>query len=190
MTSVSLDIFVDNIKPLRDISVDGQGETCAFMTECTNDAVYFDGVMKDYIHDLNVSETPKSIDALIIREDAQMFFIEFRNGKLDSSDSHEIRQKIFNSVFVLTDIYGKGISYMRDFLSFILVYNESKNASSYSIIAQATSKLADAKIVKLGLGCFRNYCFKSVFTYTENELREKVDDLFHQAAGQHRVGMK
>ena len=125
------DILKNNISTLKETSKDNHNnESETFMTQSMLPAVDFDEVKNEYIRKLHLSENPTSNDALLVLSD-KIIFIEFKNGHLDSKDFFDIRAKIYNSVPILTDILGKGISFTRKNVDYILVYNKTKNSKNY-----------------------------------------------------------
>ena len=121
------EIFKNNKTSLKETSKDNHDGTDIFMTESTLSVVNFDAVKNDYIKGLQVTETPASNDALYLDDFGEYYFIEFKNGVIDKAKIFAIRLKIFDSLLIFTDIIGRGVSYTRNNLSYILVYNEGKN---------------------------------------------------------------
>ena len=97
------------------------------MTNSELNAVNFDLVKDKYIEDLSVPEKPKSSDAFYASNSGEMYLIEFKNGSISRKVKSDARLKIVESLLILTDILGVNLSYTRQNLSFILVYNENKN---------------------------------------------------------------
>ena len=72
---------------------------------------------------------------------------------------------------------GKQLEYSRDNLRLLLVYNASCNPMDYrtkTALARAKRGLCD--YTHFGLGNLREFCFKDVKTYTEEEFEEFVSD--------------
>ena len=104
---------------LRDASMNKAA--CSPMTESLRPAINFDRVKDAYNQKVNCSETPKSNDALL-QEGGTLYFLEFKDGDVEK-EKHEIGRKIYDSLLILTDIIGRGISYTRENMVYILVYN-------------------------------------------------------------------
>ena len=81
-----------------------------------------------------------------------------------------------------------GISFTREEMDYILVYNEEKNppdntedrdknhindSESRCDIARILSEKGGKEFIRFGLNKFKGYCFKDVHTYTKNEFDEK-----------------
>lgn len=93
-------------------------------------------------------------------------------------------------ILIFNDIVQKNISFCRENLYFILVYNEEKNScgknevkqqdSSKIVISKYIHKKAKKKFIRFGLAKFEKIYFKEVFTYTEKEFEDnflsKIDD--------------
>ena len=156
----------------------------------------FDRVKEWYVSEKVplANPNPKSNDALYFGED-ECFFIEFKNGKISNEVNFEINKKIYDSLFILFDLgYSdkrgnlvNSISYTRNFMTYILVYNEENylksgptrqtqegkkrqreiSESQYrNELYKAMRRLAKEEFVLFGLDQFKNYLFKNVCTYT------------------------
>ena len=174
-------ILSNHISTLKETSKDDHDGTVVYMTESSAAAVNFDDVKSEYISRLSLCESPKSNDALIINSTELATFIEFKNGKFDRPKEFNVRKKIYDSMLMLTDIIDKNISFTREHLDYILVYNESKNpdpkkayssSESRDLIDKTLLGFGNERLIKYGLGIFQNYCFKNVYTYTEKEFED------------------
>ena len=159
-----------------------------FMTNCSAQVINFDKVKEEYIRELNLSKSPCSVDAIIIKIYIKKYsgdlpsitFIEFKNGKVGKTESFEIRKKIVDSLLIFFDISKTNIGFTRKVADFILLYNESKydseetiqKSQSREVIIKKMGKLSKKPIIKFGLEDFEQYCFKNVFTYTEVEFEK------------------
>ena len=128
-----MSIIDEKIDTLKATSYDEEHDT--YMVECTLSVCSFDKVKEWYVENRVPSSNPnpKSNDALYFRED-ECFFIEFKNGRIDNRVNFELNKKIYDSLFILFDsdcVDKKGedvktISYTREHMNYILVYNEEK----------------------------------------------------------------
>ena len=169
-------LYFANRKALKDTSKDDSLYHTEYMTECIKEAVYFDGVVKDYYKNLGQS-TGKSIDALINDDKDGLVFIEFKNGKIGAKEAYEIQEKVYNSVLIHTDLTNEKISNMREKNDFFLVYNSDKHtllqSDSFNIIETAITEFGKTPIISFGLDKFDGYLFRRVFTYTKQEFDEE-----------------
>ncbi len=165
------ELLLKHMSNLKETSKDDHGEGETYMTYCEYPAVNFDKVKDEYITGLHISENPRSNDALLITPDNKSFFIEFKNGYMDNKKIFDVKGKIYESLPILTDIIGKGISYTRNELGYILVYNGVKNDPSIDIKKHIAGK-AKAELIRFDLERFKNFFFKDVHTYTETEFEE------------------
>ena len=164
------------------------------MTESELTAVCFDDVKDEYVELLGMSEIPKSNDALFDEGNGTLVFVEFKSGHIDSQKQFAIRKKIYDSTLIFTDITSTGISYMREQMKYILVYNDAANknadgrklpcqresvqtSEAYDKIAKIFSNYGGLEYIGFGLGIFQNYCFKEVHTYTQTEFEEYLSSL-------------
>lgn len=182
------EILSKNISTLKETSKDYHDEEEYYMTESLLPAVDFDKVKDAYISALSITDKPKSNDALFINSEGKEIFIEFKNGYIGNK-KFELRKKVYDSVLIYTDIIHKGISYTRQYVDYILVYNEEKNktdkeklktniqnSKSRDRIAKGLSKLGGTNYIKFGLEIFKYYCFKGVYTYTKDEFDEFLNN--------------
>ena len=117
----------DFITTLKETSVDKTKKTDEdgrYMTMSTIQAINFDDVKDFYVKDLAVPLVPKSNDALVVVSDSEAYFVEFKNGEIDISKNYQIKIKIYDSLLLLLDLIEKNISFSRENLHYILVYNE------------------------------------------------------------------
>lgn len=187
-------IFSENLSTLKETSVDKRdSNNYIYMTESNRPVVSFDLVKEKYTENLGLSSVPKSNDALFDDENGKLIFVEFKNGYIDSKKQFDIRKKIYDSTLIFSDIVSVGISNLRQCMEYVLVYNESANATnpdisdkkanyvqestSFDKFAKTISGLAKDEYVGFGVKMFENYCFKKVHTYTESEFEKYLATL-------------
>lgn len=174
-------ILNDSICSLKETSKDDHDGTVCYVTDLMLPVVNFDTVKKKYVQGLKLSEFPASNDAFYVSNDGEMYFIEFKAGKVEEK-IHQIRRKIFDSLLILTDIISAGVSSTRQNLSFILVYIEAKNPiteterekmqnspSRTKIDEYFVEKKARGNFIRFGLKRFEKLYFKNVFTVTKEK---------------------
>lgn len=96
---------------------------------------------------------------------------------------YNVYNKIYDSLLMFNDIVKENISFCRQNVYFMLVYNENKNSclegekkqedSSKATISKLIHNKANKKFVRFGLAQFEKLYFREVFTYTESEFEEK-----------------
>ena len=187
-------IFTNHFSSLKKTSLDNRDGHKKYMTESELTAVCFDDVKDEYVELLGMSEIPKSNDALFDEGNGTLVFVEFKSGHIDSQKQFAIRKKIYDSTLIFTDITSTGISYMREQMKYILVYNDAANknadgrklpcqresvptSEAYDKIAKIFSNYGGREYIGFGLGIFQNYCFKEVHTYTQTEFEEYLSSL-------------
>lgn len=117
--------FGAHISTLREASANESGHgPVSYMTESDVPVVNFDKVMADYAGKFH-ADTPASNDALLQAGDV-FYFIEFKDGNM-KSEIHAVRRKIFESLLVLGDMLGRTISFSREHMVYVLVYNLEKS---------------------------------------------------------------
>ncbi|MDR2441504.1 MAG: hypothetical protein LBE12_19250 [Planctomycetaceae bacterium] len=149
---------------LKNTSLD-IANTC-YMTMNTTAVVNFDNFKRSIAKKLHLPATPKSCDTLCY-ENGQFFLIEFKNGKIGKAEIHQIREKIFESLLLLTEKLNVTIDYTRKNLTFILVYNDS--AQGRHKINSHLSQKAKTTCTHFGLTNFKRIYFNDVFEMNINE---------------------
>lgn len=160
------------------------------MTQSGREVIDFDAVKDEYVKGLDLKDVPKSNDALFDEGNGCFTFVEFKNGLIDKKEQFSIRKKIYDSVLIFTDITKTDLSFMRDHMKYILVYNETvnqnnsedkvlkekqkskvQNSVSYDQLAKSVLKYSNQEYICFGLNIFKNYCFKEVHTYDQEEFK-------------------
>ncbi len=177
-----IEIFKNNISTFKETSHDTDGQCPGYMTESEIKVINFDKVKEDYVRGMKLSKMPCSNDALYIDKDKNIFFVEFKNGQIKNK-IYNVYNKIYDSLLMFNDIVNENISFCRQNVYFMLVYNEEKNSglegnkkqedSSKAVISKLIHNKANKKFVRFGLKQFEKLYFKEVFTYTESEFEEK-----------------
>ena len=185
-------IFKNNMTTFKETSYDKDGKEPGYMTNSEIQVINFDKVKNWYIKDMFLSSTPCSNDALYIGKDNKIFFVEFKNGALEKNKKmiFNVYNKIYDSLLIFNDIVHQNISFCRENLYFILVYNESKNCSEEretkqedspkAMISKRIHNKAKKKFVRFGLEKFEKIYFKEVFTYTESEFENLFLSLINE----------
>lgn len=180
-----IEIFNSNKETLKKISEDSSQNPYIYMTESDKEAICFDKVNSNYIKGMKLPDNPESNDALYIVNENEIYFIEFKNGKLNNKDKiFNLYEKIYNSLLIFTDITKADLEYCRNHLNYILVYNESKNPTdknsnqdtSKNQIAKHFSNKAGKTFCLFHLNKFEKIYFKKVLTYTEKEFEKFISD--------------
>ena len=177
-----LEIFKKNLSTFKETSYDKDGKIPRYMTDSEIQVVNFDKVKGNYIKGMNLSNTPCSNDALYLGEDKKFYFVEFKNGVMINPVVYNLHYKIYDSLLMFNDIVNENISFCRQNMYYVLVYNEERNSSvkgkkqedsSKAVICKLIHKKADKKFVRFGLERFEKMYFKEVFTYTESEFENE-----------------
>ena len=165
-------LFANNRSTLKETSKDDSNTE--YMTESGMEVVNFDKVKEVYVKELS-GEGVASIDALAVFED-HIELIEFKNGCLEKRGKEEkeenLDKKIRDTLLLLCDIVNKNITYTREHVDFILVYNESKNPiTSKEINASHTSQKGGCEFTRFGFERLKGVYFRNVHTYTEDQFK-------------------
>lgn len=177
----NIEIFGKNIDTFQETSKDTDSGEIKYMMQSDVEVVNFDNVKNDYIQGMKLSNTPCSNDALYIDEQGEYFFVEFKNGVMKKDKIFNVYNKIYDSLLIINDIIGENISFCREHVNFILVYNESKNPDDHTkpvensrvAIGKYFSAKASKKFVRFDLNRLKKIYFKDIYTYTEKEFEEE-----------------
>lgn len=179
--------ILNHVVTLKRASKDENEDRIEYMTESQVGVINFDKVKEAYAREKGLKNHPKSNDALYIQQGDIDTFIEFKNGYMEKRKGPELKEKIYDSLLILTDIIGKNISYTREHLNYILVYNGVKNSDNENInpktkvqesqsrekISKSVFDCAKGRKIDFGLEKFKGYCFKEVATYTQEEFEQE-----------------
>lgn len=111
------------------------------------------------------------------------YFIEFKNQ--DKPKMSKIYSKIKDSLLIYMDIFDENLSYTRENLGYILVYNPKKDINDKSGLGQYEEydklqnkfkSLAKEKVDKFGLKSnLEEFYFKDVIVLSKNEFERKIN---------------
>lgn len=180
-------IFKENKSTFKETSLDDSGKENQYMVDSEIEVIDFDRVKSAYIKGMGLNDTPSSSDALYERQPGEYFLVEFKNGRLNKPDIYSVQKKIYDSLLIFNDIMDANISFCREHVDFILVYNESKNPKpadetsdsldaptpSRVAIGQYWSKKANRHFIRFDLEQFKTIYFHDVFTYSVQEFEEE-----------------
>lgn len=192
---VETDIFIDNKKPLFEVSKDSSDkENPVYMVGIDEDiskdiVIDFDDVKTAFCKKFHKSnEVFKSADALLYSEvKNKLIFVEFKNGKVK-----DVKTKLKDSLLVFSNIVDVDLKFCRKYLEYIVVYNYEKNKQyveqekdKYRKEGQNKSqslnreyiegfvkplfRLAKDEIILWDLKLMKDICVSEVHTYTVNE---------------------
>lgn len=177
----SIKIFNDNIATLKETSKDNHDGNYKYMTESTLNVVDFDAVKREYIKALHVDLVPASNDALYMDNNGECYFIEFKNGYINTKMEYDLWLKIYDSLLIFIDILDSNTTYTRSSMSYILVYNEGKTPLPDGVnsgiqvsptrdeIGKTVMKKGKNRLIRFNLERFQKLYFSNVYTYTEME---------------------
>ena len=177
------ELFEKHHATLKKTSLDDSTAEKIYMSESGQDVVDFDAVKKDYKERFccNASDA-RSCDALLI-ENEKFALIEFKNGKItDSKEKEKIRSKIGESLLIFNDLVEKNLSFDRNNVHFVLVYNKQKNEKfeidRKSSLNKFNGILANKAADSYLLEGFKHYqfMFKNVRTVNEEEFKDLIDN--------------
>lgn len=179
--------ILNHVVTLKRASKDENEDRVEYMTESQVGVINFDKVKEAYAKEKGLKNHPKSNDALYVQQGDIDTFIEFKNGYMEKGKGPELKEKIYDSLLILMDIIDENISYTREHLNYILVYNGVKNSDNENInpkttmqdspareeISKSVFRLAQERKILFGLERFKGYCFKEVATYTKEEFEQE-----------------
>ena len=156
-----------------------------YMTLCEAYAVNFDKFKNHTFKKMNLGVFPKSCDALYRNQYGAYFLVEFKNGIIEVKKNYEIKIKIFESLLMLTERFSQTADFMRNNLTFILVYNDDVEHGKKEFentgltkLGSSLSKLSHGHMVRFGLQYFEKLYFKDVYTYSKSEFEAQFVSKF------------
>ncbi|MBR2089758.1 MAG: hypothetical protein IJ905_05215 [Fibrobacter sp.] len=176
------ELFEKHHSTLKKTSLDDSTTEKVYMSESEQDVIDFDAVKKEYKRKFCPSADARSCDALLI-ENEKFALIEFKNGKITSNEEKEkIRSKIGESLLIFNDLVERNLSFDRNNIHFVLVYNKQKNEkfekdrnnSLNKLNGILANKAADSYLLE----GFKHYqfMFKTVRTINEEEFKNLIDN--------------
>lgn len=147
-----------------------------YMCESKMKVINFDKIPKIYNRGKGGSILSKSNDALYIDAKGQWYFIEFKNGSINSG---EIYKKLFDSIVMLLDEkIIPDIQFVRDNINYILVYNSNKygkmaNSPARESIYRYTFERAEEEEKLFDIDKFEQYLFKATHAYTPSLFKKE-----------------
>lgn len=126
----------------------------------------------------------KSNDVLFINKD-EIYFIEFKNGAIDNKANNNIHTKLYDSLLIILDALEQSVSFARNNIKYILVYNEDKkhrsssfNSAALNAISSRLAELSKKEVIHFNLHKFKDVYLKEVHTYTKSEFERKFVDKY------------
>lgn len=181
-------VFAGNKKTLKETSRDDSDiSNVQYMTQSKLEVVDFDLVKRRYVNGLGLSEDcAASADAVLQRKDG-ISFIEFKNGKVNNRN---IKDKARDSLLLFSDITGKNITYTRENVDFIVVYNLEKNPLPNQMererLQEEPSRIdianhflgrAGKELVCFDLERYEKLYFRKIHTYSKTQFEEYLKKL-------------
>lgn len=142
-----------------------------YMTDINDKVIDFDHYKRIFCNDyLKTSEDAlKSVDCYLLLSNNDIYLIEFKNGDISKKIRENLKIKIKDSILILTESLDKNINYLKNKVTYIVVYNESKNKSLNEDFKRMVSvKSKEGPIKKFKLDCMYGMV-KALYTITENE---------------------
>lgn len=188
---VKLDLYPilqNNRCSLKEISKDDSGPNdVQYMTSSEKAVINFDLVKRHYVNQLGLSEdVATSVDAILPFADG-ILFVEFKNGKVDNRN---IKDKARDSLLIFLEIIGENISFSRNNIDFVVVYNLEKNplpnqlkkgqlqeTPSRVFIADHFMEKAKKEFIRFDLKRYEKLYFKNVHTYPKERFEEYLQKL-------------
>lgn len=119
--------FASSISTLKETSLNQPTpEDKFYMTESLMSVVNFDHVVAAYAGKYHVSPIPASNDALLQVGD-RFFFVEFKDGKMSNGVIYDVKRKNFESLLIFLDLIHETLSFARQHVVYVLVYNGEKS---------------------------------------------------------------
>lgn len=178
----SYSLFFQNKDTLKEISADtSDPEATTYMTESDRMAIAFDEVKREYLRALNQSDNLlESLDALL-QHDGGIAFIEFKNGASKTEIKQSVSGKVPDSLLIFCDVVSESISFTRQNVDLIVVYNKEKiSRSSREKIRKYVTDKSHNPLKRFGIAKYIGVYFRDAATYSMEEFDrffgQRMDD--------------
>ena len=168
--------FRKHVKSIQSLSDDSQNSQ--FLSDSHSCAIDFDAVKREYCNaHIGSEDNAKSVDALVL-VNGRLTFIEFKNGNISSSQKkNDIKQKVYESLFIFHEISKIPLDTICSNLDFILVYNKLNNVQGHKLqqspsreaIFSVMSKKSKQSIIRFSMDFLQSRVVSNVFTLNEIE---------------------
>lgn len=147
--------------PLKIASEDTNKFPHVYMTEHAQKVISMDAVMDGYLIKRGMHKgDAKSVDALYMLSSGKLCMVEFKNGEFTPA---EIIEKALSSVLMFNEITETNISFTRENMVFVLVYNqEVKHVNYRQLYAEQRSHRQKERISLFKLDHLNHFCFSQV----------------------------
>lgn len=185
--------YCDCISTLKDTSLDDSKNE--FMVDSSLKVFDFDKIKEKYSKKFEVYDIPLSNDVLFYKKEDEIYFIEFKNGRIDQRENGRIKFKFLESILMFVDIVKKDLEFSRNNVKYILVYNYDVNCDQFNFnddkkvkevhyknsrvnIGQALMRLAKKELVRFDLARYANIYVKEVHTYSIDEFKKNFLEIY------------
>ncbi|GHT36727.1 hypothetical protein FACS189427_08830 [Planctomycetales bacterium] len=150
---------------------------------CQEQAIDFDKFKKRVVKKIGLPESPKSCDALYLskRDVVRWVLIEFKSGKIKNVKKNEIKEKVCDSLLLLTDELNVTLNFTREEFIFLFVYRPDENPQDF-IEKHLSGKAEVPSIVSNLRRRLEKLYFKEVVAYTIQEFDREFNNRFIAAA--------
>ena len=168
--------FRKHVESIQNLSADSQNSQ--FMSDSQRCAIDFDAVKRESCNaHIGSEDNAKSVDALVL-VNGRLTFIEFKNGNISSSQKkNDIKQKVYESLFIFHEISKIPLDTICSNLDFILDYNKLNNVQGHKLqqspsreaIFSVMSKKSKQSIIRFSMDFLQSRVVSNVFTLNEIE---------------------
>lgn len=132
-------MFENYITDLKNTSFDDAKDK--YLVEVELDCINFDKYKYDYCKKIGNSGFLKSVDAVIKKGD-KVYFIEFKNSRIDDKLIFEIKAKCYDSILMYFEKTNQTICESRKCFYFILVTNYGSEPEVVDSLNEIKSKIS------------------------------------------------
>lgn len=173
---------------LTQASMDDSGNS---VIDSTQEVYHFDKITKKVADRHRVSKPQHSCDALYIKDDDNIFLLEFKNTRSSYVPYKSLKLKAYDSIMTLMCAFYPSLS-LKDIkkkVTFVFVYNDAAGKEQISqsrAMEQMKDKLFELsdrpKIILYGLEAYKDTFYKDVYTIDRTEFIK--DDMWKMIFGQ------
>lgn len=149
--------------------------------ESTQEVYHFDKITEQVANRYRASKPQRSCDALYVKDDDNIYFLEFKNVRSSHVPAKSLRLKAYDSIMTLMVAFDPSLSLedIKKKVTFVFVYNNAagkEQVSQSNAMEQMKNKLFELsnkpRTILFGLEIYENVFYKEIYTIDRTDLIE------------------
>ena len=165
---------------LTEASKDDDGNS---VIESTQEVYDFDEIAKVVAADYRVKKPQRSCDALYIKDDDNIYLLEFKNTRSSNVPKKSLKEKAYDSIMTLLFAFFPEFSLedVKSKVSLVFVYNneaDSENIPRSDAIESMKNKMkqlsSESDNILFGLEIYKGVLYKNIYTKDKTEFMQNL----------------